>query len=730
MNNFEGFGLNETLIRAIEKKKYKTPTPIQIQAIPEILKNKDILGIAQTGTGKTAAFALPILHKLLAKRIDPPKRGARVLILAPTRELVSQIMDSFKTYADGTSLKIFALMGGVAHKPQIEKLIKGLDVLVATPGRLMDHIDDNNFRPKECEVLVLDEVDQMLDMGFIGSVKRLAKRLPQDRQNLFFSATMPKEIQSLADELLDNPTRVEVAPIASAQELVDQNIIFIEAGKKKSLLVDLFEGEHLSKVMVFTRTKFGADKIARHMSHFGITNVIIHGGKAQAQRSKSFEAFRAGKVRAMVATDVAARGIDIKEISHVINFDMPTTPEAYVHRIGRTARAGMSGHAYSLCTQGEMGLLYAIEKTTRQSINKIDRRNDVGLIADKLVALPELKREEREEGGRGRGRGERGGERPERRGKFGDRSRSDRGDRSERRPARRDFVESQEDKAAWNVVEAALGGESKHEIVETGSFTRKPRAEGRKSRDNASNPPREFNREGRSEGRRPEGRSGARSEGGYQGRSGGRSEGARSERPARSFDDRPKRDFGDRPQRSERPARSFDDRPKRDFGDRPARSFDDRPKRDFGDRPARSFDDRPKRDFGDRPQRSERPARSFDDRPKRDFGDRPQRSERPARSFDDRPKRDFGDRPARSFDDRPKRDFGDKPKRDFGVRSEGRSDNRSEKPRSFGGKPSFGDKPKSFGDKPRGFGGKPSGGRPSSSRPAGGNDRPKRKTFA
>lgn len=672
VNNFEGFGLNETLYRAVEKKKYKTPTPIQIQAIPEIMRGKDILGIAQTGTGKTAAFALPILHKLLANRIDPPKRSARVIILAPTRELVWQITDSFKTYADGTSLKIFALMGGVAHKPQIEKLIKGLDVLVATPGRLMDHISDNNFRPKDCEILVLDEVDQMLDMGFIGSVRRLASKMTAHRQNLFFSATMPKEIQSLADELLHNPTRIEVAPVATAQELVDQNIIFIEAGKKKSLLVDLFEGEHLSKVMVFTRTKFGADKIARHMSHFGIANVIIHGGKAQAQRSKSFEAFRAGKVRAMVATDVAARGIDIKEISHVINFDMPTTPEAYVHRIGRTARAGMSGHAYSLCTQGEMGLLYAIEKTTRQTINKIDRRNDVGLIADKLVALPELKREEREEGGRGRGRGERGGERPERRGKFGDRNRSERGERSERteRRPRRDFAEIQEDKAAWNFVEAALGGEAKTEIVETGSFTRKPRAEGRKSRDNAANPPREFNREARGEGRRQEGR-----------RPEGRS-GARSERPARSFDDRPKRDFGDRPQRSERPKRSFDDRPKRDF------------------------DDRPKRDFGDRPQRSERPARSFDDRPKRDFGDRPQRSERPARSFDDRPKRDFGD----------------KPKRDFGARSEGRSDKRSEKPRSFGGKPSF-------GDKPRGFGGKPSGGRPSSGRPAGGNDRPKRRTF-
>jgi ATP-dependent RNA helicase RhlE len=710
MTNFENFGLNETLIRAIEKRKYKSATPIQEQAIPHLLKGKDLLGIAQTGTGKTAAFALPILHNLLAKRIEPPKRGCRVLVLAPTRELVSQICDSFKTYADGTSLKIFALYGGVAHKPQIDKLIRGIDVLVATPGRLMDHIDDNNFRPKETEVLVLDEVDQMLDMGFIGSVRRLAAKINSNRQNLFFSATMPKEIQALADELLHNPVRVEVAPVSSAQEKVIQQILTIETSKKRSLLVDLFEGEHLSKVMVFTRTKHGADKVARHLSVFGISNVIIHGGKAQNQRAKSFEDFKAGRVRAMVATDVAARGIDIKEVSHVINFDMPTTPESYVHRIGRTARAGKDGHAYSICTPAEMQLLRSIERTTKQQIEVIDRRNDDTLIADKKVELPEVAPDPREERG-------------QRRGKFGDKKRFEnrgeragRGDRSERRPARRNFEEHTEDKAAMNFVEASLNGEGKEDIVETGTFARRPRADGRKSRDNAANPPREFNREGRGEGRRSEGRSEGRR---FEGRSGGRSEGGRSDRPARSFDDRPKRDFGDRPKRDfgDRPARSFDDRPKRDFGDRP--------KRDFGDRPARSFDDRPKRDFGDRPKRDfgDRPARSFDDRPKRDFGDRPKRDfgDRPARSFDDRPKRDFGDRPKRDFGDRPARSFDDKPKRDFG-----------DKPRSFGGKPSFGDKPRgakpAFGDKPRG--GKPSFGGKSNGRPSGGNDRPKRKTFA
>ena len=370
--SFLNLGLCKELLRAIKEEGYTTATPIQTKAIPVILSKKDVLAAAQTGTGKTAGFTLPLLELLNKNYLKDRKSAVKALILTPTRELASQVAQSVEVYGKYLPFKSAVIFGGVGINPQKAILKKGVDIITATPGRLLDLVSQDCLDLSKVEFLVLDEADRMLDMGFIGSVKRLAKRLPQDRQNLFFSATMPKEIQSLADELLHNPTRIEVAPVATAQELVDQNIIFIEAGKKKSLLVDLFEGEHLSKVMVFTRTKFGADKIARHMSHFGITNVIIHGGKAQAQRSKSFEAFRAGKVRAMVATDVAARGIDIKEISHVINFDMPTTPEAYVHRIGRTARAGMSGHAYSLCTQGEMGLLYAIEKTTRQSINKID----------------------------------------------------------------------------------------------------------------------------------------------------------------------------------------------------------------------------------------------------------------------------------------------------------------------------------------------------------------------
>ena len=393
-------------MRALTEEGYTVPTPIQAKAIPIVLSGADLLGIAQTGTGKTAAFALPILNRLTAEKIPAMRKGARVLVLSPTRELASQIAESFKTYGRHVGVTVGIVFGGVAHGPQRNMLARGVDVLVATPGRLLDHMQQGNCDLKGTEIFVLDEADQMLDLGFLPPIRRIVAKLSVKRQNLFFSATMPTEIGKLAGELLRDPQKVSVAPSATTVERVTQSVIHIEANKKRALLVDLFKDADLTRTLVFTRTKRGADKVAAHLESAGIEVAAIHGNKSQNQREQALRAFKQAQIRVLVATDIAARGIDVDLVSHVINFELPDVPESYVHRIGRTARAGARGRAISLVDSGERSQLRDIERLTRQQITAEDRRNDAALTADK-TPMP-ADREPR--GGRpGAGRGRPGG---------------------------------------------------------------------------------------------------------------------------------------------------------------------------------------------------------------------------------------------------------------------------------------------------------------------------------
>jgi ATP-dependent RNA helicase RhlE len=398
LTQFTDLGLAKPLLKALAAEGYETPTPIQAQAIPSVMEGRDLLGIAQTGTGKTAAFALPILHRLAADRRPAPRRGCRVLVLSPTRELASQIAESFRTYGAGLGMTVAVVFGGAKYGPQIKALAAGVDVLVATPGRLIDHLGEKYAKLDQTEVFVLDEADQMLDLGFLVPIRRIVSHLPKDRQNLFFSATMPGEIGKLAGELLKDPVKVSVAPQATTVERVKQNVIFVESARKRALLADLFADPKLTRTIVFTRTKRGADRVAKHLEDVGVSAAAIHGDKSQGQRERALAAFKAGKCRALVATDIAARGIDVDSVSHVINFELPNVPEAYVHRIGRTARAGASGEAISLCADDERSLLRDIQKVTRQTIPSFDRRNDRALGAMMAVEAqlsPEPKRENR-----------------------------------------------------------------------------------------------------------------------------------------------------------------------------------------------------------------------------------------------------------------------------------------------------------------------------------------------
>jgi ATP-dependent RNA helicase RhlE len=374
LTDFSRLGLAAPLLHALTKQGYTHPTPIQAQAIPPIMTGRDLVGIAQTGTGKTAAFALPILHYLAANKRAAPRNGCRVLVLSPTRELASQIADSFRSLGAGLSLSTAVIFGGVPHGAQIKALARGLDILVATPGRLEDHLDSRAARLGETEIFVLDEADRMLDLGFVKAIRRIAGVLPKRRQNLFFSATMPDEIAALAGGLLVNPVEVSVTPAAKTADRVDQRVLLVETSRKRDLLVELFSDPDMSRTIVFTRTKRGADKVAKHLDENGIAACAIHGNKSQSQRERSLEAFRAGRARAMVATDIAARGIDIDGVTHVVNFEIPEVAEAYVHRIGRTARAGAAGTAISLCDGAEQALLRNIERLTRQKLPAVDRR--------------------------------------------------------------------------------------------------------------------------------------------------------------------------------------------------------------------------------------------------------------------------------------------------------------------------------------------------------------------
>ncbi len=376
---FDQLGLSPTLLMTLDREGYTTPTPIQAQAIPHLLNRHDLLGIAQTGTGKTAAFALPILQHVLSDRKMPAPKSVRALILSPTRELASQIADSFKTYSKGMGLGIATIYGGVKYGPQYKALLGGLDILVATPGRLIDHIEQKTVDLRNVEFFVLDEADQMLDLGFVKPIRQIASRMSGPRQNLFFSATMPKEIGILASELLKDPKKVEITPQATTVERVTQNVLFVEALRKRALLSEMFADEALNRTLVFTRTKHAADKVTAYLQAGGIESAAIHGDKNQSQRERALQAFRAGKLRALVATDIAARGIDVDDVSHVINYELPNVPEAYVHRIGRTARAGKTGVSITLCSDDERKFLKEIERVTRQRIPSFDRRKDAGL---------------------------------------------------------------------------------------------------------------------------------------------------------------------------------------------------------------------------------------------------------------------------------------------------------------------------------------------------------------
>lgn len=369
---FEELKLLDPIKLALKEAGYTQPTPIQAQAIPSLLKGIDLLGCAQTGTGKTAAFALPILHRLVENKVAPLSKHTRVLILAPTRELAIQIHESFIVYGKHLKLKYACIFGGVGQTPQVRSMSNGVDVLVATPGRLLDLINQGYVKLDRLEVFVLDEADRMLDMGFIHDIKKILKMLPPKRHNLFFSATMPPEIDKLSHSILVNPVKVEVAPVSSTAELISQSVMFVDRENKRPLLNHILKDQNLKRVIVFSRTKHGANKIVEYLVKNGIVAEAIHGNKSQSARQKALENFRAGKIRVLVATDIAARGIDIDDISHVVNYDLPNVSEDYVHRIGRTARAGASGMAISFCDSEEKAFLKDIEKLINKQIAIIE----------------------------------------------------------------------------------------------------------------------------------------------------------------------------------------------------------------------------------------------------------------------------------------------------------------------------------------------------------------------
>lgn len=355
-------------MRAVEKEGYDTPTPIQAQSIPALLQGRDILGVAQTGTGKTAAFVLPMIHRLVEANAKPARKMPRALILAPTRELALQIHESIQGYARFTEIRSIVVFGGVPLPKQIKALNNGAQIVVATPGRLLDLMNQDKVRLSKVEMFVLDEADRMLDMGFVHDVRKVCAEVPDQRQTLLFSATMPTSVRTLADGLLSDPVKVEVTPQATTAERIEQRVMFVPKQKKRSLLSTVLKDKDIKRVLVFTRTKHAADRVARHLEQGGIRAGAIHGNKTQNARQRALKSFRAGELRALVATDIAARGIDVEGVSHVINFDLPNEPESYVHRIGRTARGGEEGEAISFCDAEERGYLRDIEKTISQAV--------------------------------------------------------------------------------------------------------------------------------------------------------------------------------------------------------------------------------------------------------------------------------------------------------------------------------------------------------------------------
>jgi len=395
---FKELKLIEPILRAIDREGYERPSPIQAQAIPWLLEGRDLLGCAQTGTGKTAAFAIPILQTLHQKRMDMKvKRTIQALVLTPTRELAAQVAESFKAYGRHTRLVTAVIFGGVSQEPQVAALRAGVDILVATPGRLCDLIGQGLCDLRNVSLFVLDEADRMLDMGFIHDVKKVIAALPQNRQTLMFSATMPKEIAALAQTILRNPVTVAVTPVSSTVDVIEQSIYFVDRPNKSRLLIELLKSDTIASALVFSRTKHGADKISRILSKAGIAAGAIHGDKSQNAREKALSGFVAGRLRVLVATDIAARGIDIDELSHVINYDLPNEPETYVHRIGRTGRAGLGGIAISFCDFDEKAYLKDIQKLIGKEIPVIDDNPFPMEIFEPRVPQPRPPRPPRQE---------------------------------------------------------------------------------------------------------------------------------------------------------------------------------------------------------------------------------------------------------------------------------------------------------------------------------------------
>jgi ATP-dependent RNA helicase RhlE len=385
-DTFAALGLNEPIQKALAALEFSAPTPIQARAIPELLKGRDLLGIAQTGTGKTGAFGLPVIQHLLAENVRVRPYGTRALIMAPTRELALQINESIRKFAAGTGIRTVVILGGVGRMPQVQRMQRGTDIVIGTPGRLLDLMNTRELNLDQVSHFVLDEGDQMLDLGFIKDIRAILARLPAKRQSMLFSATMPKEIGQLASSLLRDPVRVDVKPETATAVKIEQHVYFSDAGAKKRLLVGLLKDPAMERVIVFTRTKRGADKVAEHLSISGIPADAMHGNKSQNARERILDRFKGGQARVLVATDLAARGIHVTGITHVINYELPNEPESYVHRIGRTARAGASGVAFAFCDPTERTFLRDIQKLTGVVMNVsklegISPANDVEMAA-------------------------------------------------------------------------------------------------------------------------------------------------------------------------------------------------------------------------------------------------------------------------------------------------------------------------------------------------------------
>ncbi len=406
---FESLGLSQPVLQALELKGYDTPTPIQAQAIPYVLDGRDLLGIAQTGTGKTAAFVLPSIDRLVAADKRPKPRSCRMLVLAPTRELASQIADSARQYAHFAHLKVVTVFGGTSVNKNRQDVARGVDILIATPGRLVDLCDQRALDLSDVEILVLDEADQMMDLGFIHALKAIVRLLPAKRQTLFFSATMPNAIKQLAGQYLTDPAQVSVAPAATTAERVEQYVCFVNQTEKQALLTLALrkglQSNEMDRVLIFTRTKHGADRVVKKLDQSGLRANAIHGNKSQPQREKALAEFKSGSVRVLVATDIAARGIDVTGVSHVINFELPNVAEQYVHRIGRTARAGREGVAISFCASDERDYLRDIQKLTKVTLDQVPLPEGLRAEVEVVAKHVEPVRGPRQQG-RGNGRGQ------------------------------------------------------------------------------------------------------------------------------------------------------------------------------------------------------------------------------------------------------------------------------------------------------------------------------------